>query len=68
MKYCRVNNQDFRIKELYKRNGKKVYMVSVFLNEDGTWTRPLFPGKVFSTYEEARVAAMDELELWLPFN
>lgn len=58
----------FRIDTLHKKGGKEVYMVSVFLNEYGTLTQNLFPGKVFPTYEDARVAAMDKLDLWLPFN
>ncbi len=68
MKRYTVNNQDFRIDTLHKRGGKEVYMVSVFLNESGTLTQNLFPGKVFPDREAARVAAMDELDLWLPFN
>ena len=68
MKTYRVNNQDFRIDTLHKRGGKEVYMVSVFLNESGTLTQNLFPGKVFPEFEEAREAAMNELDLWLPFS
>ena len=68
MKTYKVNNQDFKISTLYKRNGKPAYMVSVFLNESGTLTQNLFPGKTFPDEEGARVAAMDKLDLWVPFN
>ena len=47
----------YRIDTLHKRNGKEVYIVSQFLNEDGTWTQNAFPGKVFKTKEEAINAA-----------
>ena len=59
---------DFRIDTLHTKKGKEVYMVSVFLNESGTLTRNLFPGKTFQNREDARVAAIDKLDLWLPFN
>ena len=47
---------NYRIDTLHKR-GKEVYMVSRFLNVDGTITRNMFPGKVFPTREAAKEAA-----------
>lgn len=58
--------KEFRIDTLHKKGGKEVYMVSVFLNESGTLTAPLFPGKVFEDHEEAFDAAMEKLDLWNP--
>lgn len=47
---------NYRIDILHKKN-KEVYMVSKFLNHDGTITQNLFPGKVFNTRDEAIAAA-----------
>lgn len=47
----------YRIDTLHKRNGKEVYMISLLLNESGTYSRPLIPGKVFPTKEAAKEAA-----------
>lgn len=59
---------DFVINTLHNRKHQPVYTVNVYMNDSGSVTAPLFPGKVFKTYEEARTAAMDKLQLWLPFN
>lgn len=47
---------NYRIDILHKKN-KEVYMVSKFLNQDGTITINLFPGKVFNTKDAAIEAA-----------
>lgn len=48
----------YRIDTLHKR-GREVYMISKYLNTDGTLTINLFPGKTFRTPEEATKAAED---------
>lgn len=47
----------YRIDTLHKRNGKEVYMISLLLNEEETYSKPLIPGKVFKTKEEAEAEA-----------
>ena len=50
---------DFVIDTLHNRKHQPVYAVYTYLNGSDTVTTPLFPCKVFKTYEEARTAAMD---------
>lgn len=52
----------YRIDPLHKKNGKEVYMISLLLNESGTYSRPLIPGKVFPTVEAAKLAAKAALK------
>ena len=52
----------YRIDTLHKRNGKEVYMISELLNESGTYSRPLIPGKVFPTKEAAEQAAKEHIK------
>lgn len=59
---------DFVIDTLHNRKHQPVYAVYTYVNGSDTVTTPLFPGKVFKTYEEARTAAIEKLDLWLPFN
>lgn len=51
----------YRIDILHK-HGKPVYMVSKYLNEDGSFTINMFPGKTFKTKIEAIHAAVKEKE------
>lgn len=52
----------YRIDTLHKRGGKEVFMISVLLNESGTYSRPLIPGKVFPTKEAAEEAAKEHIK------
>lgn len=52
----------YRIDTLHKRGGKEVFMISVLLNESGTYSKPLLPGKVFPTKEAAEEAAREHIE------
>ena len=52
----------YRIDTLHRKNGKEVYMMSELLNESGTMSRPLIPGKVFPTKEAAEQAAKERIE------
>lgn len=49
----------YRIETLHNAKHKEVYIVSKFLNEDGSLTINAFPGKVFRTKEAAIAAAKD---------
>ena len=52
----------YRIETLHKRS-HEVYMIAKYLNNDGTLTINLFPGKTFRTKEEAIEAAENYKEV-----
>lgn len=43
----------YRIDTVFKRGGREVYIVSKYLNKDGSLTINAFPDKTFKTREEA---------------
>lgn len=43
----------YRIDTLHNRKHQEVYIISEFLDESGSRTRNLLPGKTFKTKEEA---------------
>ena len=43
----------YRIDTLHNRKHQEVYIISEFLNESGSRTRNLLPGKTFKTKEKA---------------
>ena len=53
----------YRIDTLHKCGGREVFMVSKYLNNDGTLTINLFPGKTFRTKDEAIAAAENYKEV-----
>lgn len=48
-----MNKLQYRIDTLHKKT-KPVYIISEYLNEDGSLTKNMFPGKLFDTKEEAQ--------------